>query len=63
MVKPHLISHTVQLGDTLEILAIKYQTDREEIKEANRLKSDALTLEKLLLIPVSQELFEKMLSE
>jgi len=63
VVKPHLISHTVQLGDTLEILAIKYQTDTEEIKEANRLKSDALTLEKLLLIPVSQELFEKMLSE
>ncbi len=63
VVKPHFISHYVLMGNTLESLAKQYQTDSEEIKLANNLKDDALTLDTLLLIPVSQELFEKMLND
>jgi len=63
VVKPYFISHYVVMGNTLESLAKQYQTDPEEIKEANKLDDDALTLDMLLLIPVSEALFEKMLSE
>ena len=63
VVKPYFISHYVVMGNTLESLAKQYQTDPEEIKEANKLDDDALTLNMLLLIPVSEALFEKMLSE
>ncbi len=63
VVKPHFISHYVVMGDTLKTLAQKYETDKDEIKEANKLDDDALTLDTLLLIPVSQELFDEMLSE
>ena len=62
-VKPHFISHYVLMGNTLESLAKQYQTDPAEIKEANKLDDDALTLDTLLLIPVSEELFEKMLND
>jgi len=62
-VKPYFVSHYVVLGDTLETLAVKYETNPEEIKIANKLEDDALTLDTLLLIPVSKALFEKMLSE
>ena len=63
VVKPHFISHSVKLGDTLETLAEKYQTDTEEIKAANKLEYDALTVDSLLLIPVSEALFEKILDD
>ena len=63
VVRPYFISHYVVMGNTLESLAKQYQTDPEEIKEANKLEDDALTLDTLLLIPVSEVLFEKMLSE
>ncbi len=62
-VKPYFISHYVVLGDTLETLAVKYDTSPEEIKIANKLEDEALTLDTLLLIPVTEALFEKMLSE
>ncbi|HEC45904.1 MAG TPA: LysM peptidoglycan-binding domain-containing protein [Epsilonproteobacteria bacterium] len=62
-IKPYLISHYVSLGDTLKELAEKYHTDIEEIKTANNLSDDALTLDTLLVIPVSQELFEEMLND
>jgi len=61
--KPHFISHYVVMGDTLESLAKKYKTEAEEIKIANKLEDEALTLDTLLLIPVDEALFEKMLSE
>jgi LysM repeat protein len=62
-VKPHLISHYVSLGDTLKMLAEKYHTDTEEIKTANNLSDDTLTLDMLLVIPVCEELFEEMLND
>ena len=60
IIKSHLISHYVSLGDTLEDIAKKYHTNTEEIKTANHLNDDTLTLDTLLVIPVSQELFEGM---
>lgn len=63
VVKPHFISHYVAMGDTLETLAKKYETEPEEIKIANKLEDESLTLDTLLLIPVTKALFEKMLSE
>lgn len=61
--KPHFISYYVVMGDTLESLAKKYKIESEEIKIANKLEDEALTLDTLLLIPVTEALFEKMLSE
>jgi len=61
--KPHLISHTVVLGDTLESLAKVYNSSKEEIMLANKLEEEALTVDTLLLIPVTEALFEQMLSE
>ncbi len=61
--KPHLISHYVSLGDTLESIAKQYHSSSEEIKTANLLKDDFLTLDTLLVIPVSQSLFEKTLKD
>jgi len=63
IVKPYFISHYVVLGDTLETLAMKYETSKEEISIANKLEDETLTLDILLLIPVSKALFEKILSE
>ena len=60
IIKAHLISHYVSLGDTLEDLAEKYYTNTEEIKAVNHLSDDTLTLDTLLVIPVSQEFFEEM---
>jgi membrane-bound lytic murein transglycosylase D len=60
IIKSHLISHYVSLGDTLEDIAKKYHTNTEEIKTANHLSDDTLTLDTLLVIPVTQELFEEV---
>jgi membrane-bound lytic murein transglycosylase D len=62
-IKPHLISHYVSLGETLESIAKQYHTTTEEIQEANHLNDDFLMLDTLLVIPVSRELFEKVLKE
>ncbi len=61
--KPHLISHYVNLGDTLESIAQQYESNSEEIKRANQLDDMYLTLDTLLLIPVSQKLFEETLKD
>ena len=63
VLKPNFISHYVVMGDTLDSLAKKYKTDANEIRIANKLEDEALTLDSLLLIPVDEALFEKMLSE
>ena len=60
-VKPHLISHYVSLGETLESIAREYNSSTEEIKAVNQLNDDFLLLDMFLLIPVSQALFEKTL--
>jgi LysM repeat protein len=60
MIKPHLISHYVKLGETPQSIAKQYHTSSEEIKTVNHLNDDTLELDKLLLIPVNQELFEEV---
>ncbi len=60
-VKPHLVSYYVVMGDTLETVAKKFNSSAGEIKVVNKLKEDALTLDLLLLIPVSEALFEEAL--
>jgi len=60
-IKPHLLSHVVVLGDTLETIARRYHTTAAEIKRANRLESDALTAGAILVIPIAKEDFERLL--
>jgi len=60
-VKPHLISHVVKMGDTLESIAKQYHSSIDEIKTANKLENGFLILDSLLLVPVSRETFEVML--
>ena len=59
--KPNLISHVVQMGDTLKNIAQKYHSSVTEIKMANKLEDDFLELDSILLVPVSRETFEAML--
>ena len=63
MIKPHLLSHYVKLGETAQSIAKQYHTSSEEIKTVNHLNDDMLELDKLLLIPVNQELFEDLLND
>ncbi len=60
-IKPHLISHVVKMGDTLESIARQYHSSIDEINAANKLESEFLILDSLLLVPVSRETFEAML--
>lgn len=57
--KSHMISHTISLGETLEDIAKYYEADQEEIKTSNHLADDFLTVGDLLVIPVTQNVFEK----
>jgi len=59
--KPHLISHIVKMGDTLEYIARQYGSSVEEIKHTNKLKYEFLELGAILLVPVSEKTFEKTL--
>jgi membrane-bound lytic murein transglycosylase D len=58
--KSHMISHNVSLGETLEAIAKQYEADKEEIKRSNHLTDDFLLVDSLLVIPVTQNVFEKM---
>jgi membrane-bound lytic murein transglycosylase D len=60
-VKPHLVSHEVILGETLECIASKYKSSVEEIRAANHLSDNMLEVGAILLIPVSEERFEELL--
>ena len=61
IIKPHLLSYYVKLGDTLDDIAEKYNSTKEEIKTLNNLEDYAIELDKLLLVPVDKELFERLL--
>ena len=61
-VKPHMLSHYVRLGETLEGIAKRYHTNAEEIKKANHLEDDYLTLDQFLVIPVSKKVFENIIA-
>ena len=56
--KSHLISHYVSLGETLKSIAKKYHTSSEEIMLANQLDDEFLMLNQLLVIPVTENVFE-----
>ncbi len=58
--KSHMISHNVSLGETLEDIAKYYEADKEEIKRSNHLADEFLTVDALLVIPVTQNIFEKL---
>ena len=56
-IKPFMLSHTVVLGETLEQIAEKYETDAEEIKIVNRLSEEYLSVGQFLVIPVTHKVF------
>ena len=58
--KSHMISHHVDLGETLESIAKQYEADSEEIKRSNHLTDDFLVVDSLLVIPVTQNVFERV---
>ncbi len=59
--KPHLLSHSVSLGETLESIAKKYFTQTDEIMIVNHLEDEYLTVNQFLVIPVSKDVFENAL--
>lgn len=56
----HMISHNVALGETLESIGKLYHADSKEIMRANHLENDFLVLDSLLVVPVSQNIFDEM---
>lgn len=58
--KSHMVSHNVSLGETLESIARLYEADKEEIKVSNHLADDYLTVDELLVVPVTQTVFHKV---
>jgi LysM repeat protein len=58
--KSHMITHTVVLGDTLENVAALYEADVDEIRVANHLEFPFLTVGTLLVIPVTQTVFDNV---
>ena len=58
--KSHMVSHNVSLGETLESIAKQYEADSEEIKISNHLADEFLTVDDMLVIPVTQTVFEKV---
>lgn len=58
--KSHMITHTVMLGETLEKVASIYEADMDEIRVANHLEFPFLTVGSLLVIPVTQTIFDKV---
>jgi len=58
--RSHMISHNVGLGETLEEIAKRYEADKEEIKISNHLVDEFLTVDALLVIPVTENIFEKV---
>ena len=58
--KSHMISHNISLGETLESIAKQYEANVEEIKISNHLTDDFLTVDDLLVIPVTQNIFENV---
>jgi membrane-bound lytic murein transglycosylase D len=59
-IKPHLISHYVALGETVESIAKLYQADMDEIIISNHLEDNNLELDSFLVIPVSKKIFDEV---
>jgi len=58
--KSHMVLHNIQLGETLASISKQYNADIDEIKWANHLKDDFLTLDDMLVIPVTQNIFNTL---
>jgi len=58
--KSHMITHTVVLGDTLENITLLYKANIDEIRVANHLEFPFLTVDTLLVIPVTEAIFNKV---
>ena len=58
--KSHMVLHNIQLGETLESISKQYKAEIAEIKWANHLKDDFLTLDDMLVIPVTQNIFNTL---
>lgn len=56
--KSHMLTHQVKMGETLENIAKLYHADVDEIRVANHLEYPFLRLNSILVIPVSQKIFE-----
>ena len=52
--KINWISHDVSRGESLWVLAKKYRTKIDIIRQVNQLESDMLSIDQILLIPVGQ---------
>lgn len=58
--KSHMILHNIELGETLESISKQYKAEIDEIKWTNHLKDDYLTLDDMLVIPVTQNIFNTL---
>ena len=58
--KSHMVSHNITLGETLQSIAKLYEADVEEIKASNHLSDEYLTVGNMLVIPVTQDIFERV---
>lgn len=61
--RSHMVSHHIRLGESLESIAKMYEADVEEIKVSNHLSDEYLSVGDLLVIPVTQNIFEKVAEE
>ncbi|CAA6825092.1 MAG: Membrane-bound lytic murein transglycosylase D precursor (EC [uncultured Sulfurovum sp.] len=62
-VKVHSLSHRVKMGETLTSIAELYNSTKEEIMMMNNLLDEYLVLDQLLLVPVSEKMFQKVQSK
>ena len=58
---PYLLSHYVALGETLDSIAKEYNSSAEAIQRANYFESEFIELDRLLVVPVSEVIFQNSL--
>ena len=58
--RAYIITHQVKMGDSLESVAQLYDADKDEIRVANHLEYPFLHLESILVIPVSEKIFNQV---
>jgi len=58
---PYLLSHYVVLGETIESIANEYNSSAEAIQRANHFENEFLELDRLLVVPVSEVVFQNSL--
>ena len=56
----HMITYQVKLGDTLESIAKQHESNVDEIKYINHIEDNNLELGKILVITVSENVFDKV---